>query len=51
MNLTELNQQIILLRRQREIELEIEHAQGYVRQPQTAEEIEEWQPEQDGGKA
>ena len=38
------------LRQQHAIKLEIEHAQGYLRQPQTAEEVEEWLPEQDWGE-
>ncbi len=51
MNLIELNQPAIQLRRQREIELETQHAPGYERQPQTIDEIAEWLPEQDWGEA
>lgn len=35
------------LRQQSAIKRETQHAQGYARQPQTAEEVAEWLPEQD----
>ena len=37
------------LLQQRAIKLESQHARGYARQPQTAEEVAEWLPEQDWG--